>query len=96
MNFPNHKCIKAAIEALNSLPKKPITTKVSIKFLFLILTLNNFTFNVIYYFQKAGCVMGTTWVPNYANNFIRKKLHISMASNIFKFLSSIYLILNSV
>ena len=38
MNFPNHKCIKAAIEALNSLPKKPITTKVSIKFVFLILT----------------------------------------------------------
>ena len=86
MNFPNHKCIKAAIDALNSLPKKPITTKVSIKFIFLILTLNNFTFNVIYYFQKAGRAMGTTWAPNYANNFIRKKLHISMSSNIFKFL----------
>ena len=48
-NIPNHEDIKAAKEALNSAPKKPIATKVFIKFLFLILTLNNFIFNGTYY-----------------------------------------------
>ena len=46
-NIPNHEGIEAAKEALKSVPKKPIATKVIIKFLFLTLTLNIFIFNGI-------------------------------------------------
>ena len=46
-NIPNHEGIQAAKEALNSVLKKPIATKVIIKFLFPILTLSNFIFNEI-------------------------------------------------
>ena len=66
-NISNHEGTEAAKEALNSVLQKPIATKVSIKFLFPILTLNNFIFNGIQYLQKLGFVMGTVWAPNYAN-----------------------------
>ena len=35
-----------------------------------ILALNSFVFNVIYYLQKKGCAMGTKCAPNYANTFM--------------------------
>ena len=70
--IPNHEGIEAAKEVLNSVPKKPIATKVIIKFLFPILTLNNFIFNGIYYLQKLGCALGTICAPNYANIFMGK------------------------
>ena len=71
-NIPDHDDIQAAREALNSVPKKPIATKVIIKFLFLILTLNNFIFYGIHYLQKLGCAMETICAPNYANIFMGK------------------------
>ena len=40
-SVPNHEGVEAAKEALNSVPKKPIATKVIIRFLFLVITLNN-------------------------------------------------------
>ena len=69
-NIPNHEGIEAAKEALNSVNEKPIATKVIIKFLFLILTLNNFIFNGLHYLQKIGCAMGTICAPTYANIFM--------------------------
>ena len=71
-NIPNHEGIEAVKTALNSVSQKPIATKVIIKFLFLILTLNNFVFNGIHYLQKIGCAMGTICTPNYANIFMGK------------------------
>ena len=56
--------------ALNSISRKPIAK--SIKFLFLILTLNNFAFNGILYLQNIGCAKGTICEPNYANIFMEK------------------------
>ena len=55
-----------------SVPKKPITAKVVIKFLFQMLTLKNLIFNGIHYVQKLGCAMGAICTPNYTNIFIRK------------------------
>ena len=77
-NIPNHEGIEAVKETLNNHAKKPIATRVIIKFLYLILTLNNFVFNGINYIQKIGCAMDTICAPAYANNFMEKfeKLHI--------------------
>ena len=44
-NIPNHEGIEAVKSALNDVSQNPIARKVIIKFLFLILTLNNFVFN---------------------------------------------------
>ena len=65
-------------ETLINQVKKPIANGVIIKFLYLRLTLNNFVFNGINYFQKKGCAMGTIWAPAYANIFMGKfdRLHI--------------------
>ena len=41
--------------------------KLIIKFLFLILTLNDFVFNGIHYCQKLRCAIGTICAPNQAN-----------------------------
>ena len=71
-NIPNHEGIEAAKGALNSVSQKPIATKIIIKFLFLILTLNNFVFNGIHYLQQVGCAIGTICAPNYANIFVGK------------------------
>ena len=57
---------------MNSVPKKPIATKVITKFLFPILTMNNLIFSGIHYLQKLGCAMGTICAPNYANIFMGK------------------------
>ena len=92
-NIPNHEGIEAVKRALNSISQKPIATKVIIKFLFLILTLNNFVFNGIHYLQKIGCAMGTKCAPNYANIFMgkfEKNIHLSIHKSIFKLLLRIY------
>ena len=77
--IPNHEGMEVAKETLNSFPKKLFTTKVVIRILFEILTLNNFIFNGIHYVQKLGCVMGTICIPNYSNifrgNFERNFMH---------------------
>ena len=51
-NIPNHKGIEAVKSTLNSVSKIPIATKVTIRYLFLIVTFNNLVFNGIYYLKK--------------------------------------------
>ena len=51
-------------------PNKTIPTKIIATFLALILTLNNFIFNLRFYLQIKGCAMGTTCTPSYANIFM--------------------------
>ena len=100
-NIPNHEGIEAVKSALNSASQKPITTKVILKILFLILTLKNFVFNGIRYLQKIGCAMGTVCAPNYANIFMGKfeKTHIYPYINHFsnfyyRFIDDIFFIWN--
>ena len=71
-NIPNHEGIEAVKKTLNNQAKKPIATRVIIKFLYLILTLNNFVFNDINYTQKKGCAVDTICTPAYANIFMGK------------------------
>ena len=100
-NISNHEGIEAVKSALNSVSQKPIATKVIIKFLFLILTLNNFVFNGIHYLQKIGCAMGTVYAPNYANIFMGKfektyiYPYINQFSNFYcRFIDDIFFISN--
>ena len=100
-NIPNHEGIEAVKSSLNSVSQKPIATKVIIKFLFLILTLNNFVFNGIYYLQKIGFAMRTICAPNYANIFMRKfektyiYPYINQFSNFYcRFIDDIFFIWN--
>ena len=69
-NISNHKGIEAVEETLNNQAKKPVATRVIIKFLYLILILNNFVFNGIKYLQRKGCAMGTICALAYANIFM--------------------------
>ena len=62
-NIPNHEGIEAAKENLNTQTDKPVVTRVIIKFIFLILTINNFIFNSINYLQIKGCAMITVCAP---------------------------------
>ena len=100
-NILNHEGIEAVKRALNSVSQKPIATKVIIKFLFLILTLNNFVFNGIHYLQKIGCAMGTICALNYANIFMGKfektyiYPYINQFSNFYcRFINDIFFIWN--
>ena len=78
INIPNNESIKAVREAYDNHPTKKVATKLIITFLSLILTLNNFVFNAINYFQIMGYKLGTVCAPAYANIFITqfKKQHI--------------------
>ena len=69
-NIPNNEGIKAVKESYEKYKEKTVSTKVIITFLSLILTLNNFVFNCIYYLQTMGCVIGTLCAPSYANTSI--------------------------
>ena len=71
-HISNHEGIETVKETLNNQAKKPIATRVIIKFLYLILTLNNFVFNGINYIQKKGCAMGTICALAYTKIFMRK------------------------
>ena len=75
-------------ETLNNQASKSIVIRVIIKFLHLILTLNNFIFDGINYLQVKGCAMRTICAPAYANIFMGKfeKPHIySYIRNIWAF-----------
>ena len=100
-NIPNYEGIEAVKSALNSVSQKPIAMKVIIKFLFLILTLNNLVFNGIHYLQKIRYAMGTICVPNYANSFMGKfektyiYPYINQCSNFYcRFINDIFFIWN--
>ena len=93
INIPNHEGIEAVKSALNSVSQEPIATEVIIKFLFLILTINNFVFKGIHYLQKTGCAMRTICAPNYANIFMgkfEKNIHLFIHKFVFKLLLPIY------
>ena len=65
-NIPN----KEGIEAVETtLKRKNIGTRIILRFLRLVLTLNNFVFNSQNYLQSKGCTMGTC-APSYANIYI--------------------------
>ena len=55
---------------LNTVNQKLIVTKILIRFLFLISSLNSFTFKRFHSLPKMGCTMGTICPPNY--NYISK------------------------
>ena len=69
-DIPNNEGIKAVREAYDKHPSKTVSTKVIIKFLSAILTLNYFIFNCSHYLQIMGCSMGTICAPAYANIFM--------------------------
>ena len=68
-NIPNDEGIRASRTFL-SRAGKAVLIPVIVKFLWLILTLNNFVFNGINYIQTNGASMGTKCAPNYANLFM--------------------------
>ena len=70
--------MEALKETPNKQAKKQIPTRVTIKFLYLILTLNNFVFNVINYRQMKGCAMVTICAHTFTNIIMGKveKMHI--------------------
>ena len=57
-NIPNHESIEAVKETFYNKNNRSIATRVIIKFLYLVLTLNNFIFNDINYLQIKDCAMG--------------------------------------
>ena len=70
--IPNNEGTEAVKEKLNVQSDKLIATKVIIKFLLLILTLNNFIFSSISYLQIKRFAMGTIYEPSYADIFVGK------------------------
>ena len=98
-NILNHERIEAVTSGLNSLFQESIAMKVIIKFLFLILTLNNFVFNGIHYLQKIGCAMGTICAPNCANIFMGKNIYpyINLFSNFYYwFINDVFFLWNGI
>ena len=67
-SIPHEEGLNAVRNTMNS--TNPSKSRIVTKFLFLILTLNNFIFNGINYLQKMGCAMGTKCAPTYANLFM--------------------------
>ena len=68
-NIPNDEGIRATRTFLTRAGKSSLIPVIN-KFLWLILTLNNFIFNCINYLQLNGVSMGTKCAPNYANLFM--------------------------
>ena len=68
-NIPNDEGIRATRTFLSRAGKSLLIPAI-VKFLWLILTLNNFIFNGINYLQINGASMGTKCAPNYANLFM--------------------------
>ena len=69
-NIPNEEGIEAVREAITRSTDTKISSKVITTFLWLILTLSNFVFNVVNYLQKQGVTMGSICSPSYANLFM--------------------------
>ena len=68
-NIPNDEGVRATRVFLSRAGLTPLIP-IIVKFLWLILTLNNFVFNGINYLQTNGASMGTKCSPNYANLFM--------------------------
>ena len=67
-NIPDHEGIETVKEKLHNQSGTP-TGDVSIKFLFLILTLNNFDFSSIIYLQIKGCPKKKTIIEHFFGKF---------------------------
>ena len=69
-NIPHSEGINAVAKALEKEDNKSISSRVIIKFLSLILNLNNFTFNNENVLQIKGCAMGAKCSSTYGNIFM--------------------------
>ena len=69
-NIPHREGLSAAARALEARTNRSIPTRVLIKFLSLILNLNNFCFNDKDYIQTKGCAMGSKCSGSYADIFM--------------------------
>ena len=67
-NIPHNEGINAVTHSLEE-NKTSLSTRVIVKFLSLILNLNNFTFDDNNYLQIEGCVMGSKCSSSYADIF---------------------------
>ena len=68
-NIPNQEGIDAVTTFLEQSDKSSLISVIK-SFLWLILTLNNFTFNEQNFLQTSGVSMGTKCAPTYANLFM--------------------------
>ena len=98
-NIPHSEGINAVANALEAEEESNISTRVIIKFLSLILNLNNFTFNDENVLQIKGCTMGAKSSPSYANIFMGKfeedNIYPLLTDNIvcyFRFIDDIFFI----
>ena len=69
-NIPHTEGIDAVRSFMNRHCATSKMTIIVTTLLTLILTLNNFIFNGLYFLQKMGCPMGTKCAPSYANIFM--------------------------
>ena len=65
MSIRNNEDIAVTKKIYNSYIHKTLPTKIITTFQALILTLNNFAFNLNFYLQIKGCAMGTICAPTY-------------------------------
>ena len=73
-NIPHEEGIKCAEEGLNERVDKTIPTGFIVRMLSLLLHNNIFEYNGKFYSQEIGAAMGVKAAPNYANNFMSKKI----------------------
>ena len=69
-NIRHTEGIQSVAKALEDRKEENTSTRVIIKFLSLVLYLNNFIFNDQHYKQNTGCTMGSKCYPSYANIFM--------------------------
>ena len=69
-NIPHREGLNAAARALEARTNRTVPTRVLIKFLSLVLNLNNFSFNDNNYIQTKGCAMGSKCSGSYADIFM--------------------------
>ena len=69
-NIPHREGLNAAARALEARTNRTVPTRVLIKFLSLVLNMNNFSFNDNNYIQTKGCAMGSKCSGSYADIFM--------------------------
>ena len=71
-NIPHREGMTAVAQALENRSSPSIPSRVILKFLSLILMLNNFIFNDEHFLQKKSCAMGSKCSGSYADIFMGK------------------------
>ena len=69
-NIPHREGLNAVARALEARTNRSVPTRVLLKFLSMILHLNNFCFNDTNYIQTKGCAMGSKCSGSYADIFM--------------------------